>query len=181
MNNPLMPKSTAVWLIDNTGLTFEQIAKFCNLHVLEVQGIADGEVAVGIQGKNPIVSGELTLEEIKKCEKDTSLELKIIKNKIPLSSDSKKNRKNFTPASRRQLIPDAIAWLIKYYPELKDSQIIKLIGTTKSTITAIRNRDHWNMQNISPRDPVLLSLCKQSSLTEAVSLAKAKEEKLNEL
>ena len=179
MNSPLMPKSTAVWLIDNTGLTFEQIAKFCNLHVLEVQGIADGEVAVGIQGKNPIISGELTLEEIKKCEENSSLELKIIKNEIPLSSDSNKKKKSFTPASRRQLIPDAISWLLKYYPELADSQIVKLIGTTKVTITTIKNREHWNMQNISPRDPVLLSLCKQSSLGEAVATAKKKLEKKN--
>ena len=128
MNSPLMPKSTAVWLIDNTSLTFEQIAKFCNLHVLEVQGIADGEVAVGIQGKSPILAGELTLEEIKKCEKDNSLVLKIIENKIPLSSNTKKKKRSFTPASRRVMIPDAIAWLTKHYPDLKDSQIIKLVG-----------------------------------------------------
>ena len=177
MNSPLMPKSTAVWLIDNTRLTFEQIAKFCNLHVLEVQGIADGEVAVGIQGKNPILAGELILEEISRCEKDSSLTLQIIEDKIPLSSDSKKKKRSFTPASRRVMIPDAIAWLTKHYPELKDSQIIKLVGTTKTTISSVRNREHWNMQNISPRDPVLLSLCKQSALNEAVSKAKAKLEK----
>ena len=177
MNSPLMPKSTAVWLIDNTSLTFEQISKFCNLHVLEVQGIADGEVAVGIQGKSPIIAGELTLEEIKKCEKDNSLALKIIEDKIPLSSNTKKNKRSFTPASRRVMIPDAIAWLTKHYPDLKDSQIIKLVGTTKNTINSVKNREHWNMQNISPRDPVLLSLCKQSELSEAVSKAKAKLEK----
>ena len=173
-----MPKSTAVWLIDNTGLTFQQIAKFCELHILEVQGIADGEVAVGIQGKNPILSGELTQDDIDKCEKDSSLSLNIIKNEIPLSSNSKKKKKSFTPASRRQLIPDAISWLLKYYPDLSDSQIIKLVGTTKNTINAIKNREHWNMQNISPRDPVLLSLCKQSSLSEAIAIAKAKKEKI---
>jgi hypothetical protein len=172
-----MPKSTAVWLIDNTSLTFEQIAQFCNLHVLEVQGIADGEVAVGIQGKSPIIAGELTLEEIKKCEKDNSLVLKIIEDKIPLSSNTKKKKRSFTPASRRVMIPDAIAWLTKHYPELKDSQIIKLVGTTKNTINSVKNREHWNMQNISPRDPVLLSLCKQSELSEAVLKAKAKLEK----
>ena len=177
MNSPLMPKSTAVWLIDNTSLTFEQIARFCNLHVLEVQGIADGEVAVGIQGKSPIIAGELTLEEIKKCEKDNSQALKIIEGKIPLSSNTKKKKRSFTPASRRVMIPDAIAWLTKHYPELKDSQIIKLVGTTKNTINSVKNREHWNMQNISPRDPVLLSLCKQSELSEAVSIAKAKLEK----
>ena len=177
MNSPLMPKSTAVWLIDNTSLTFEQIAKFCNLHVLEVQGIADGEVAVGIQGKSPIIAGELTLEEIKKCEKDNSLVLKIIEDRIPLSSNTKKKKRSFTPASRRVMIPDAIAWLTKHYPDLKDSQIIKLVGTTKNTINSVKNREHWNMQNISPRDPVLLSLCKQSELSQAVSKAKAKLEK----
>ena len=178
MSGPLMPKSTAVWLIDNTGLTFQQIAKFCELHILEVQGIADGEVAVGIQGKNPILSGELTQDDIDKCEKDSSLSLNIIKNEIPLSSNSKKKKKSFTPASRRQLIPDAISWLLKYYPDLSDSQIIKLVGTTKNTINAIKNREHWNMQNISPRDPVLLSLCKQSSLSEAIAITKAKKEKI---
>ena len=179
MNNPLMPKSTAVWLIDNTTLTFHQIAKFCNLHTLEVQGIADGEVAIGIQGKNPISSGELTMDEINRCEKDSSLYLSKIEDVIPLSSNIKKKQKSFTPASRRQLIPDAIAWLLKFYPELTDAQIIKLIGTTKNTIKSIRNREHWNMQNISPRDPVLLSLCKQSSLGEAVAVAKKKLEKKN--
>ena len=161
-----------------SGLTFQQIAKFCELHILEVQGIADGEVAVGIQGKNPILSGELTQDDIDKCEKDSSLSLNIIKNEIPLSSNSKKKKKSFTPASRRQLIPDAISWLLKYYPDLSDSQIIKLVGTTKNTINAIKNREHWNMQNISPRDPVLLSLCKQSSLSEAIAIAKAKKEKV---
>ena len=174
MNSPLMPKSTAVWLIDNTSLTFEQIARFCNLHVLEVQGIADGEVAVGIQGKSPIIAGELTLEEIKKCEKDNSLVLKIIEDKIPLSSNTKKKKRSFTPASRRGMIPDAIAWLTKHYPELKDSQIIKLVGTTKNTINSVKNREHWNIQNISPRDPVLLALCKQSELAEAIAVAKKK-------
>ena len=174
MNNPLMPKSTAVWLIDNTALTFEQISKFCNLHILEVQGIADGEVAVGIQGKNPVTSGELTLAEIKRCEGDSTQFLNKLEDIIPLSSKINKKKKSFTPASRRQLIPDAIAWFIKYYPDLTDAQIIKLIGTTKNTIKSIKNREHWNMQNISPRDPVLLALCKQSELTEAITVAKKK-------
>ena len=174
MNNPLMPKSTAVWLIDNTALTFEQISNFCNLHILEIQGIADGEVAVGIQGKNPITSGELTLEEIKRCENDSTQYLNRLEDIIPLSSEINKNKKSFTPASRRQLIPDAIAWFLKYYPDLTDAQIIKLIGTTKNTIKSIKNREHWNMQNIAPRDPVLLALCKQSELTEAIAIAKKK-------
>ena len=177
MTGPLMPKSTAVWLIENTSLTFEQISNFCNLHILEVQGIADGEVAQGIQGKNPISSGELTKEEIEKCENNSKLKLEIIKNEIPLSSNLKKKRKRFTPASRRQVIPDAIAWLIKYHPILSDSQIIKLVGTTKNTINAIRNREHWNIQNLNPRDPVLLSLCTQSSLSEAITIADKKVNK----
>ena len=177
MNNPLMPKSTAVWLIDNTALTFEQISKFCNLHILEVQGIADGEVAVGIQGKNPISSGELTSDEIKRCEKDSSQFLNKLEDIIPLSSEINKKKKSFTPASRRQLIPDAIAWFLKYYPDLTDAQIIKLIGTTKNTIRSIKNREHWNMQNINPRDPVLLSLCTQTALSQAVDTARKKLEK----
>mgnify|MGYP001434819574 CR=1 FL=1 len=174
MTSPLMPKSTAVWLIENTSLTFEQISKFCNMHILEIQGIADGEVAVGIQGKNPILSGELTKEEITRCEKDRTLELNIIKDKIPLSSNLKKKGAKFTPASRRQVIPDAISWLLKYHPELSDPQIMKLVGTTKNTINNIRDRAHWNMQNITPKDPVLLSLCTQTSLSEAIEKANKK-------
>ena len=177
MNSPLMPKSTAVWLIENTGLTFEQISKFCKMHILEIQGIADGEVAVGIQGKNPILSGELTKEEINRCESDPSTYLTIIKDEIPLSSKLNKNKARFTPASRRQVIPDAIYWLLKYHPELSDPQIAKLIGTTKNTINAIKKREHWNMQNINPRDPVLLSLCTQTALSESVVKAKKKLEK----
>ena len=177
MSSPLMPKSTAVWLIENTTLTFEQISKFCKMHILEVQGIADGEVAVGIQGKNPISSGELTKEEIIRCEKDLTTELQIVKNEIPLSSNIKKKKTRFTPASRRQMIPDAISWLLKYHPELTDPQIVKLIGTTKNTIKSVKNREHWNMQNLSPRDPVLLSLCTQSALTNAVETARKKLEK----
>ena len=175
MSGPLMPKSTAVWLVEHTSLTFEQISKFCNLHILEIQGIADGEVALGIQGKNPIMSGELSKEEIVRCEQDQSKSLEIIKDIIPLSSSLKKGKKRFTPASRRQVIPDAISWLLKYYPELSDPQISKLIGTTKGTINSIKTREHWNIQNISPRDPVLLALCTQSSLSEVVMKAKKKK------
>ncbi len=177
MSSPLMPKSTAVWLIENTTLTFEQISKFCNIHILEVQGIADGEVAVGIQGKNPILSGELSKEEIVRCEKDKTVELQIIKNEIPLSSNLKKKKTRFTPASRRQMIPDAIFWLLKYHPELTDPQIVKLVGTTKNTINSVKNREHWNIQNINPRDPVLLSLCTQTALSQAVDKARKKLEK----
>ena len=166
MNNPLMPKSTAVWLIDNTALTFEQISKFCNLHILEVQGIADGEVAVGIQGKNPVTSGELTLAEIKRCEGDSTQFLNKLEDIIPLSSEINKKKKSFTPASRRQLIPDAIAWFIKYYPDLTDAQIIKLIGTTKNTIKSIRDRSHWNSQNIRAQNPFELGFCSKEELEE---------------
>ena len=177
MSSPLMPKSTAVWLIENTTLTFDQISKFCNIHILEVQGIADGEVAIGIQGKNPILSGELSKDEIIRCEKDKALDLQIIKNEIPLSSNLKKKKTRFTPASRRQMIPDAISWLLKYHSELTDPQIVKLVGTTKTTINSVKNREHWNMQNINPRDPVLLSLCTQTALSIAVDTARKKLEK----
>ncbi len=177
MSSPLMPKSTAVWLIENTTLTFDQIARFCKIHILEVQGIADGEVAIGIQGRNPILSGELSKEEILKCEKNKALELQIIKNEIPLSSNIKRKKARFTPASRRQMIPDAISWLLKYSSELTDPQIVKLIGTTKTTINNVRNREHWNMQNINARDPVLLSLCTQTALSKALDTARKKLEK----
>ena len=179
MSSPLMPKSTAVWLVENTSLTFEQISKFCNLHILEIQGIADGEVAVGIQGKNPIMSGELTKEEIKNCEMDPSKGLGDNKGYNSFKFYFKKGKKKFTPASRRQVIPDAISWLLKYHPELTDPQIAKLIGTTKNTINSIKNREHWNIQNITPRDPVLLALCSQSSLTDAIIKAKKKKDRLS--
>jgi len=177
MSSPLMPKSTAVWLIENTTLTFDQISKFCNIHILEVQGIADGEVAIGIQGKNPILSGELSKDEIIRCENDKKLALQITQNEIPLSSSLKKKKTRFTPASRRQMIPDAISWLLKYHSELTDPQIVKLVGTTKNTINSVKNREHWNMQNINPRDPVLLSLCTQTALSIAVDTARKKLEK----
>mgnify|MGYP001292183789 FL=1 len=177
MSSPLMPKSTAVWLIENTTLTFDQISKFCNIHILEVQGIADGEVAIGIQGKNPILSGELSKDEIIRCENDKKLALQITQNEIPLSSSLKKKKTRFTPASRRQMIPDAISWLLKYHSELTDPQIVKLVGTTKTTINSVKNREHWNMQNINPRDPVLLSLCTQTALSIAVDTARKKLEK----
>ncbi len=171
MSGPLMPKSTAVWLVENTSLTFEQISDFCNMHLLEVQGIADGEVAIGIQGRNPILYGELSQDEINKCENDAKLKLNINTMEVPLSSELKGKKPRYTPASRKQDLPDAISWLIKFYPKLKDTQICKLIGTTKTTINSVRNREHWNMQNITPRDPVLLSFCSQSELMEQVQKA----------
>lgn len=171
---PLMPKATAVWLVENTGLTFRQIADFCGIHELEVKGIADGEVGVGIMGVDPIISGQLDKDEIERCSNDPKLALKL---KVSSSYDStvRKTKKGakYTPIARRQDKPDAIYWLIKNFPSIKDSDIIKLIGTTKSTVEAIRDRTHWNMANIRQRDPVLLGICSQIDLdriTEKVNL-----------
>ena len=171
MTLPLMPQATAVWLIENTALSFEQVAEFCGLHVLEVQGIADEEVASGIKAKNPITSGELTEEDIKSCEKNTKKKLTLNTSKIKLSSKKKKSPR-YTPLSRRQDRPNAIAWIIKFHPEISDGQISKLIGTTKFTINQIRERTHWNIANVSPKDPVMLGLCKQIDLTAAIEKAR---------
>ncbi|MGB1146244.1 MAG: DUF1013 domain-containing protein [Alphaproteobacteria bacterium] len=169
---PLMPKATAVWLVDNTALTFEQIADFCHLHKLEVKGIADGDVAKGIMGQDPTKNGQLTEEEIKRCEGDLNASLQLAKSDMPELSRRTKGPR-YTPVARRQEKPDAIAWLVKTYPHLSDAQIIKLVGTTKNTIGAIRERTHWNMANLQPRDPVLLGICKQADLDAAVAKANA--------
>ena len=166
-----MPKSTAVWLIENTGLSFDQVAEFCGIHILEVQGIADGEVATGMQGRNPIASGELTQDEIKRCEQHSSEKLTIRKMEVPLSSEIRKGPR-YTPTSKRQELPDAIAWVIKFHPELTDAQICRLIGTTKPTVVSIKNREHWNISNVTARDPVLLGICLQTELNDAVSKAR---------
>ena len=172
-----MRKATAVWLLDNTTLTFRQIASFCGLHELEVSGIADGEVASGIRGIDPIINSQLTAEEIKKCEADEQLDLKLYKN--PAAVGEKKSRgPKYTPLSRRQDKPAAIAWLVKFHPEITDGQISKLIGTTKNTIKAIRERTHWNINNLTPTDPVILGLCKQIELQKI--LDKIPKEKSNE-
>jgi hypothetical protein len=163
----LMPKATAVWLVQNTTLTFDQIAEFCGLHSLEVQGIADGEVAIGIVGLDPTANGQLTKEEIVRCEADSTARLKMQKATIPLPATRTKGPR-YTPVAKRQDKPDAVAWLIRHHPELTDSQISKLIGTTKQTIAAVRDRSHWNFANLRPRDPVLLGLCTQSDLNAAV-------------
>ena len=163
----LMPKATAVWLVQNTTLTFEQIAEFCGLHSLEVQGIADGEVAIGIVGLDPMANGQLSKEEILRCEADPTERLKMQKATIPLPATRTKGPR-YTPVAKRQDKPDAVAWLIRHHPELTDSQISKLIGTTKQTIAAVRDRSHWNFANLRPRDPVLLGLCTQSDLNAAV-------------
>jgi len=162
-----MPVATAVWLVENTSLTFMQIANFCGLHELEVSGIADGEVASGIRGMDPITSNQLTLEEIKRCELDPNSKLELIINPATIG-ETKRRGPRYTPLSKRQDKPAAIAWLVKFYPEIADSQIIKLVGTTKPTIKAVRERSHWNITNIVPTDPVLLGLCKQVELDSAL-------------
>ncbi len=175
MTTPLMPKATAVWLIENTALAFKQIAKFCGLHMLEIQNLADSEATHGMLGFDPIASGQLTLVEIHRCEQDPVAELQI---SIAISADSVlgKKRPRYTPLSKRQERPDAISWLIKYYPDLTDSQVSRLIGTTKITIDAVRTKSHWNAQNIKPRSPVQLGFCTQPELDNAVKLLKKTQE-----
>ena len=152
----LMPKATAVWLVDNTALTFEQIADFCGLHMLEVKGIADGDVAQGIRGLDPITSGQVTREEIERGQRDTGYRLRIAESKVEVPEVKTRKGPRYTPLSRRQDRPNAILWLLRNHPEMKDSQVIRLVGTTKPTIQAIRERTHWNIQNIQPIDPVAL-------------------------
>ncbi len=174
---PLMPKATAVWLVDNTTLTFRQIAEFCGMHELEVAGIADGEVAVGIKGLDPVQNNQLTAEEIKRCEADSVARLKLLKRDV--APPPKKKAPRYVPVSKRQDRPSAIAWLVRYHPEIETAQIAKLVGSTKPTIEAIRNRTHWNSANIQPVDPVALGLCTQVELDEVV--AKAQEKKAKKL
>jgi len=176
---PLMPKATAVWLIDETKLTFEQVAEFCGLHHLEVKAIADGEVAIGINGLDPIVNGQLTPEEITRCENDPRARLKMIKSDLPQPVTRSKGPR-YTPVSKRAEKPDAIAYLIKHHPELQDAQVARLLGTTKETIAKVRDRSHWNASNIKPNNPVLLGLCKQADLEAALKRAQrrvAREQK----
>jgi len=173
---PIMAKATAVWLVDNTTLTFKQIADFCGLHELEVNGIADGEVAVGIKGFDPIANTQLDKEVIEAAEKNPRLALKLKYNPAA-EGELKRKGPRYTPLSKRQDRPSAIAWLVKFHPELTDGQISKLVGTTKPTIQAIRERTHWNINNILPVDPVALGMCKQLELDEAVRKAAAKKTK----
>ena len=170
MTLPLMPKATAVWLVENTGLTFEQIAEFCGLHALEVQAIADGEVAAQMQGLDPVANGQISAEEIKRCEQDPAARLKLAEQAQPAPLVKHKGPR-YTPISKRQDKPDAIAWLLKNHPELSDGQISKLVGTTKPTIGAVRDRTHWNSPNIKPRHPVALGLCTLPELEAAVNRA----------
>jgi len=170
MAAPLMPKATAVWLVENTSLTFEQIADFCELHPLEVQAIADGEVAVQMQGLDPVANGQTTMEEIERCQVDPEARLKLSPQAIPQQFVRHKGPR-YTPISKRQDKPDAIIYLLRSHPELSDAQISKLIGTTKPTIAAVRDRTHWNSTNIKPRHPVGLGLCTLEELDAAVARA----------
>lgn len=167
---PLMTKATAVWLVDNTTLAFTQIAEFCGLHELEVNGIADGEVAVGVKGFDPIANNQLTADEIKRCEENPKAKLMLMHNPAA-EGELKRKGPRYTPLSKRQDRPSAIAWLVKFHPELTDGQISKLVGTTKPTIVAIRDRTHWNIGNIQPIDSVALGMCKQIELDAAVAKA----------
>ena len=169
-NAPLMPMATAVWLVENTTLTFKQIASFCNLHEVEIQGIADGEVAKGIKAYNPIISGQLSREEIELSSKDESRPLAIKSTDIEISNTEKKIKK-YIPFSKRQDKPDSALWLLKQHNMLKDSQIAKLVGVTKNSVTSIRNKSYWNYNNLNPKDPVALNLFNQKDLVEALEKA----------
>jgi hypothetical protein len=170
MSQVLMPKATAVWLIENTALTFDQISEFCGLHPLEVQSIADGEAAIGMVGYDPITNGQLTKEEIERCGDDPAARLALAEINVPRPKTRTKGPR-YTPVARRQDRPDAIAWLVRNFPQLSDGQISKLVGTTKPTINGVRNRTHWNINNIKPRDPVALGLVARDDLTAAIEKA----------
>ncbi len=173
MAQPLMPKATAVWLVDNTALTFDQISSFCGLHTLEVQAIADGEVATGMQGLDPTLNGQLSKEEIIRCEADPMARMGMSKPSVPLPKVRQKGAR-YTPISKRQDRPDAIAWLLKTHPELSDAQISRLIGTTKPTINAVRDKTHHNTPNLTPQSPVYLGLCSGADLEKMVAVARAR-------
>lgn len=169
MTLPLMPKATAVWLIEKTALTFTQIAEFCGMHPLEVQAIADGEVAQGIVGYDPVANNQLTAEEIRRCEADPNARLRLVPQANPIKQRSKGAR--YTPVAKRNDRPDAIAFVLRNFPQLSEAQVIKLLGTTKDTIQKVRERTHWNSANIKPRDPVILGLCTQTDLNAMVAQA----------
>ena len=175
-NTPLMPMATAVWLVENTTLTFKQIANFCNLHEVEIQGIADGEVAKGIIAYNPIISRQLTREEIELSSKNENRPLQISNTDIEISSSDKKIKK-YTPLSKRQDKPDSALWLIKNHPQLKDSQIAKLVGITKNSVTSVRNKSYWNYNSLNAKDPVAMSLFSQRDLVEAIEKAERRMKK----
>ena len=169
-NAPLMPMATAVWLVENTTLTFKQIADFCKLHEVEIQGIADGEVAKGIVGYNPIIAGQLSKEEIALSSTDPNRALNLLVNEVEIDSENKKSKK-YIPLSKRQDKPDSALWLIKQHPILKDSQIAKLVGITKNSVTAIRNKSYWNYNNLNPKDPVAMGLFSQKDLMDNIEKA----------
>ena len=175
-NTPLMPMATAVWLVENTTLTFKQIANFCNMHEVEIQGIADGEVAKGIKAYNPIIAGQLSREEIELSSKDKDRALQITSTDIEITSDEKKIKK-YIPLSKRQDKPDSALWLIKQHNILKDSQIAKLVGITKNSVSSIRNKSYWNFNNLNPKDPVALSLFTQKDLIDAIAKAERRIKK----
>jgi hypothetical protein len=174
---PLMPKATAVWLVENTSLAFEQIAEFCGLHVLEVKGIADGDVAQGIKGMDPISSGQLSREEIATAEKNAAHRLRLEEPKVVIPTSTPSKGPRYTPVSRRHDRPNAVLWLIRNHPELKDAQLMRLVGTTKPTIAQIRDRTHWNSPNLVPQDPVTLGLCSQIDLDAEVKKAAKRADK----
>jgi hypothetical protein len=179
MTIPFMPKATAVWLIDNTSLTFEQIADFCGMHVLEVKGIADGDVAANIKGLNPIQIGQLTKDEIARCEADKRARLNLTQSATKTIEENKmsQSRKSrYTPVARRENKPNAIAWLLKNCPEMSERQIARLVGSTTPTVISIKNRTHWDISNITPKDPVLLGICSRDDLEIQLNIAKAAEE-----
>ncbi len=177
---PLMPKATAVWLVENTSLTFDQIAEFCKLHPLEVKGIADGEVATGIKGYDPISTGQLTRETIAAAEGDSAMRLHLAVSKTRVPEPKKQRGARYTPLSRRQDRPNAILWLLRNHAELKDAQMMRLVGTTKHTLDAIRERSHWNSANLAPMDPVTLGLCSQIDLDFEVARAAKERPKVEE-
>ena len=175
-DTPLMPMATAIWLVENTTLTFKQIAKFCNMHEVEVQGIADGEVGKGIIAYNPIISGQLTKDEIELSSKDENRDLQIKNTDVEISNENKKIKK-YIPLSKRQDKPDSALWLIKNHQLLKDSQIARLVGITKNSVTSIRNKNYWNYNNLTPKDPVAMNLFSQKELVEAIEKAERRIKK----
>ena len=174
-DKPFMPKATAVWLVENTKISFRQIAAFCDLHELEVKGIADGDVAKGIKAYNPILAGQLTREEIEESSKDINRPLTLNKKILDIKSEKKTNK--YVPLSKRQDRPEAVLWLTKNYPQLSDGQIVKLVGSIKNTVTLIRNKRYWNSSNLSPKDPVVSNLCSQIDIQKAMDKAARKIDK----
>ena len=174
-DKPFMPKATAVWLVENTKISFKQIATFCDLHELEVKGIADGDVAKGIKAYNPILAGQLTREEIEASSKDVNRPLNLNKKTLDIKSEKKSNK--YVPLSKRQDRPEAALWLTKNYPQLSDGQIVKLVGSTKNTVALIRNKRYWNSSSLSPKDPVVSNLCTEIDIKNAVDKANRKDER----